>query len=65
MIMPFGKFKGVAVKDLELDYCRWLLENVKFKSKDLREEIEVRVLTLEQQLDDLAENYQGHDEDMR
>jgi Putative quorum-sensing-regulated virulence factor len=28
MRMPFGKYRGVAVEELPLDYLRWLRENI-------------------------------------
>lgn len=39
MKMPFGKFVGTEVHELETWYLSWLLDNIKFKSKALEDEV--------------------------
>ena len=33
MKMPFGKFKGQEVSSLDIDYLRWLRDNVELRDK--------------------------------
>lgn len=41
IVMPFGKHKGRAVRELDRDYLHWLLRSGMDLSADLRREIEL------------------------
>jgi hypothetical protein len=40
LIMPFGKFKGERIEDIDEGYLTWALENLTNLSAPLREEME-------------------------
>ncbi len=39
MKMPFGKFKGLDICDIDLEYLKWVEENVEKLDPKLRKEI--------------------------
>ncbi len=45
--MPFGKYKGVPIVDLDTDYCRWMLTQGWLRSP-LRELVEKKVALKEE-----------------
>lgn len=56
MIIPFGKHRGNDVSMLgyhDLPYMNWML-SIDLTTPGLRGEVECHILTLEQQLEDLA-----------
>lgn len=40
MKMPFGKYRGVNLEEIPQDYLLWTYENINFRSKTLKCEIE-------------------------
>ena len=40
LTMPFGKYKGQRIEDLDSDYIRWCLENLERLSDRIKEEME-------------------------
>jgi len=39
MKMPFGKFKGIEICDIEISYLKWIEENIQNLDQNLRAEI--------------------------
>lgn len=65
--MPFGKFKGVKLTEINEDYLQWCLKNIKFTGNTLKTSIEYELLNREAVRIELAEsygrNYTEHDPD--
>lgn len=57
MKMPFGKYYGKELQDIPDEYLNWALDNVKFKSPELKKSIENELTTREAQEKDLTDNY--------
>lgn len=49
MTIPFGKYAGYEINDIPLEHLQWLRANVPIKARKLKQEIEWRILELEDQ----------------
>jgi hypothetical protein len=62
--MPFGKFKGQKLTEINQEYLQWCLDNINFTGNTLKTSIEYELLNREAMRMDLAANYsQNHPED--
>lgn len=55
--MPFGKHRGIKLKDIETSYLQWCLDNIKFTGNTLKTSIEYEILNREAHAINLTEKY--------